>query len=336
MDASMKSRPALIAVALAVLAVTAYAAFAYLIAPSDAPPAGFASSNGRLEADRVEISAKTPGRIAAVEAQEGDMVRRGQTLALIDVAELRALLDRAEAETALAEQMRAEAEALVLQRRSELRRAEQMLARGDPLRARDVISQADYEDRETDRDVAAAALRAADAAVETAIRRIAAARAEERRVAALIDDGALTAPVDGRVLYRLAEPGEIARAGEPLLTLLSLDQVYMEIFLPAEQAAQVAIGGEARIVFDVLPDYAVPAVVSFVSPEAQFTPKQVETMEERQKLVFRVRVRIPPDLVRDHIEHVKTGLRGVAWVKLSPAAVWPEALDRRIPAEVFE
>ncbi len=87
---------------------------------------------------------------------------------------------------------------------------------------------------------------------------------------------------------------------------------------------------------DVLPDYAIPAEVSFVSPEAQFTPKQVETVEEREKLVFRVRVRIPSELVARRIEHVKTGLSGVAYVRLRPSVAWPEALERRIPPELFE
>ncbi|MEQ8747278.1 MAG: hypothetical protein RIE06_11510, partial [Roseibium album] len=87
---------------------------------------------------------------------------------------------------------------------------------------------------------------------------------------------------------------------------------------------------------DVLPDYAIPATVSFVSPEAQFTPKQVETLDEREKLVFRVRVRIPPELVAGRIEHVKTGLRGVAVVRVDADAPWPESLNRRIPPELFE
>ena len=140
----------------------------------------------------------------------------------------------------------------------------------------------------------------------------------------------------GRVLYRLAEPGEVVGAGGPILTLLSLENVYMEVFLPAREAGLLPIGAEARIVLDALPDFAIPATVSFVSPEAQFTPKQVETMSEREQLVFRVRVRIPEDLVAGRIEHVKTGLRGIAVIRLAPDSAWPEALERRIPPELFE
>ena len=161
-------------------------------------------------------------------------------------------------------------------------------------------------------------------------------RGASRRIRTLIDDSRLVAPVVGRVLYRLLEPGEVAAAGGALVTLLSLEDVYMEVFLSAADAGRIAIEAEARIVLDVLPEYAIPAIVSFVSPEAQFTPKQVETLTEREKLVFKVRVKIPPELVSKRIEHVKTGVRGLAYVKLSPSLAWPEALNRRIPPELFE
>jgi HlyD family secretion protein len=232
--------------------------------------------------------------------------------------------------------MKAEAEALAVQRESELRRADHDLDRARPLLDRGHLTPADFEVRQTARDVAAAALRAAEAGVATAARRIAAQEAEVRRIAAQIADGVLRAPAEARVLYRLTEPGEVAPAGRTLLTLLSLENVYMEAFLPAAEAARTPIGGEARIVLDALPDYAIPAVVSFVSPEAQFTPRQVETLAEREKLMFRVRVRIPPELVRKRSAHVKTGVRGVAHIRLDPSAPWPERLERRIPPGFFE
>lgn len=324
-----------IAYALLALAVLAVGS-AWIFSDGDAIPDGIVWGNGRLEADQVDIAAKLSGRVAAISASEGEMVSAGQALAEMDVAELEAAHDRAEAETALAEEQLAEAEALVIQRESELRRAERELERARPLLAKGHMTEAVFEDRETARDVSAATLRAAKARVNTATRQIAAYSAEARRIQTQIDDSVLTAPVDGRVLYRLAEPGEVVAGGGALLTLLSLEDVYMEVFLPAEDAGRLALGAEARIVLDVLPDYAIPAEVSFVSPEAQFTPKQVETLQEREKLVFRVKVKIPPELVRERIEHVKTGVRGVAYVKLSPSVDWPEALDRRIPPELFE
>ncbi|MGE5129172.1 MAG: glycoside hydrolase family 43, partial [Sphingomonadaceae bacterium] len=79
------------------------------------------------------------------------------------------------------------------------------------------------------------------------------------------------------------------------------------------------------------PQYVIPARVSFVADVAQFTPKTVETPSEREKLMFRVRAQIPPELLRKHIVHVKTGLPGVAYVRLDPNKEWPARLQEKLP-----
>lgn len=323
-------------VLVAALAVAGTVAYVMIAKNREGLPPGFAQGNGRLEAEQVEIAPKIAGRVDRIYAKEGSLVEADETLVKMGTDELEAVLDRAKAELALARQAKAEAEAVVLQRQAELRLAEHELDRARRLLGNSHISEAVFEERETAHHVAEAVLGAATARVATAESQIAAAEAEVRRIAAQISDSTLFAPMPGRVLYRLAEPGEVVNAGGPILTLLSLENVYMEVFLPAREAGLLPIGAEARIVLDALPDYAIPAVVSFVSPEAQFTPKQVETLDEREKLVFRVRVRIPTDLVAGRIEHVKTGLRGIAVVRLDRGAAWPEALNRRIPPELFE
>ena len=105
----------------------------------------------------------------------------------------------------------------------------------------------------------------------------------------------------------------------------------MEIYLPAQDAVKVKIGAEARIVFDIAPELAARAKVSFVAPEAQFTPKQVETRAERDKLMFRVKLTVPPERVLQYIERVKTGIRGIGYVRLDDSAQWPERLNRHLP-----
>ncbi len=149
-----------------------------------------------------------------------------------------------------------------------------------------------------------------------------------------IDDATLKSPVRGRVLYRLAENGEVLGAGGKALTLVNLEDVYMEIFLPSEQAARLKNGAEARITLDFAPGKAAAGFVSFVSPEAQFTPKQVETKSERDKLMFRVKIQVPEELVTAYVEHVKTGVRGVGYVKVDPAAVWPDWLQNLLTVPV--
>jgi len=136
------------------------------------------------------------------------------------------------------------------------------------------------------------------------------------------------------VLYRLTEVGEVVAAGGKALTLTNLGDVYMEIFLPSEQAAQLKIGAEARITLDYAPGLAAAGYVSFVSPEAQFTPKQVETRSEREKLMFRVKIRVPEETVESYIELVKTGVRGVGYVKVNDSAVWPDSLQNLLTVPV--
>ncbi|MCV3271478.1 HlyD family secretion protein [Roseobacter sinensis] len=331
----MKKTISIILVATALL-LAGVAAYQYISGNGDGLPAGFVQGNGRIEAEEVEIAPTIAGRVEKVLVAEGSLVAPGDVLVEMDTDELSAALDRAKAEVALAHQTKAEAEAVVVQRQSEKHRAAQEFERARSLLASENIPESLFEERETEHQVAEAVLGAAMARVATAESQIAAAEAEVRRIAAQIEDSTLFAPMQGRVLYRLAEPGEVVGSGAPIMTILSLENIYMEVFLPAREAGLLPIGAEARIVLDALPDFAIPATVTFVSPEAQFTPKQVETLSEREQLVFRVRVRIPEDLVAGRIEHVKTGLRGISVIRLDAAAAWPEALERRIPPELFE
>ncbi len=113
--------------------------------------------------------------------------------------------------------------------------------------------------------------------------------------------------------------------------MVDLSDVYMTFFLPTEQAGLLALGSEARIVLDAAPGLVVPAHISFVASVAQFTPKTVETSDERLKLMFRVKARIPPELLEQHLEYVKTGLPGMAYVRLDSQRAWPDTLTVRLP-----
>jgi len=154
-----------------------------------------------------------------------------------------------------------------------------------------------------------------------------AAQARSERIDADLEDSVLRAPRDGRVQYRVAEPGEVLSAGGNVVNLVDLGDVYMTFFLPTEHAGRVAIGDDVRIILDAAPEYVVPAKATFVADVAQFTPKTVETEEERQKLMFRVKARISPELLKKYIRYVKTGLPGVAYVRVDKNAQWPENLE---------
>ena len=299
-------------------------------------PADLAFGNGRIEAVQVDISTKIAGRVESILAKEGDLVQPDQTLAKIDTAQLRAQLLRAEADIASAESQVASAKASIAQAKAELILADQELSRARELVKKGHTSKETYDTRVSEVAVAKANLEAAEATLVSRQRNVDAARADATEIQTQIDDCVLNSPTIGRVLYRLSEPGEVLGSGGKVLTLVNLADVYMEVFLPSAQAYRVAIGSEARVKLDIL-DVAIPATVSFVSPESQFTPKQVETPSERDKLMFRVKVRVPQDLVMKHIERVKTGVRGVAYIRLTPLpgekpSPWPEFLQQ-LPAD---
>ena len=325
------SRKISIFLVLAILAAfLGFAAWKVLLAPSDLPPEGFARGNGRIEADLVDISTRLAGRVAEIMVREGDLVQPGDVLAVMDTTELAAQKMRAEAAVASAAAAVTVAQAGIAQAEASLALSQSKLVRAETLNQRGVVTGEDLDITRTQAQLDKAGLAAAQATVLAKERAVDAETAALHEIEARIADSTLHASQAGRVLYRLAQPGEVLGGGGKVLTLVSLGDIYMEFFLPATAAPRVLLGDEARIIADVMPDVAVPAVVSFVAPQAQFTPKQVETVAERESLMFRIRVRIPQELVAGHLSQVKTGVRGVAWVRLAgpdgTVPDWPAGL----------
>jgi len=160
---------------------------------------------------------------------------------------------------------------------------------------------------------------------------VAATEATIARVEADIQDSQLKSPRAGRVQYRIAQPGEVLAAGGKVLNLVDLSDVYMTFFLPETVVGKVALGSEVHLVLDAAQQYVIPAKISYVASTAQFTPKTVETASERQKLMFRVKAQISRELLQKHLKLVKTGVPGMAWLKLDPQAKWPANLEVKVP-----
>jgi HlyD family secretion protein len=158
-----------------------------------------------------------------------------------------------------------------------------------------------------------------------------AAVATVTRIKVDIDDSSLVAPRDGRVQYRIAQPGEVLAGGGKVLNLVDLGDVFMTFFVPETAAGKLVMGSEVHIVLDAAPQYVIPARISFVASTAQFTPKTVETASERQKLMFRVKAQIDRELLQKHLTLVKTGLPGMVWIKLDAQAQWPAELATKVP-----
>lgn len=294
-------------------------------------PEGIVKSNGRIEATQIDVSAKYAGRLQKVMVNEGDDVTAGQVIARIASPEYEAQLRGAQSQVLRAKHALAEANALIAQRTSDLTLATTDMERGRPLVRSGALTQQVFDQRVAKAETAKAALTAAEAQRDQARFAINSAEADVDRIQAILVDLVLVAPRSGRVQYRLARTGEVVGAGTRVITLLDLSDVYMTMFLPAAQAGPLALGDEARITLDAFPGYVIPATISFVAADAQFTPKSVETEDEREKLVFRVKLQIDPDLLKRHRRYVKTGLRGMGFVRTSASAAWPADLTVKLP-----
>lgn len=341
-------------------AVIVVCLIAYLIWQNMTKPdtEGLVSGNGRIEATEINISSKLSGQLEEILVKEGDFVEPGQILARIKVSTLEAQLRELEAQQRQAQNAIATAdaqvamrisekvatEASVKQRETELVATKNRLARTEILAKDGAVSKQQLDDERADVQSSMAVLSAAKAQVQSAEGAIVAARSQVlsahsqedaikasiERLKFDIDDAQLKSPLKARVQFRVAQPGEMVAAGGRVMNLIDLSDVYMTFFLPETVAGRVAIGADVRIVLDAAKNIVIPAKVSFVADTAQFTPKSVETESERQKLMFRVKAKIDPQLLLDNIEQVKTGLPGVAYIKIDRDAAWPSFLQNQV------
>lgn len=292
-------------------------------------PAGIVWSNGRIEAEEIDIDTKFAGRVAELLVDEGDMVKAGQVIARMDTRDQDAALRRDEALARQNEHAVLEAEANVAQLQTQLTLAQQQIDRTGFLLKRGYATQETYDQRRQALEGARSALNAAKAHVVESVQAFNAAEHNVELDKVNIADNTLVAPRAGRLQYRIAEPGEVLPAGGKVFTMLDISDVYMDIYLPTLDAGRVKLGADARIVLDAYPNYPIRSKVTFLAAEAQFTPKAVETKSERDKLMFRVKVRIDPDILSKYAEAVRTGLPGIAYVRVDPKVEWPTWLRGR-------
>ncbi len=292
----------------------------------------FVSGNGRIEATEIDIAALAPGRVEKIYVNEGDFVKAGQLLATMETFNLKAQREEALARLEQATQSVNVAEAEVAYRESEQDAAQRRVARSEILSKEGAASAQEVDDDRARARSTAAAVAAAKAQVNGARSVIKAITATIARIDTELKDCELKAPRDGRIQYLIAQPGEVLGSGGKVLNLVDVSDVFMTFFLPETVAGKVAIGTDVRLLLDVAPNFVIPAKITFVASVAQFTPKTVETAVERQKLMFRVKATINRELLQRYLEQVKTGLPGVAWVKLDPQAAWtPELTVKTTP-----
>ena len=271
------------------------------------------SSNGRLEARQSHVASRVAGLLSEVAVREGDHVTKRQALAVLDSRPLQAELARTVAAIQQARDQQALAQAQLAQRESECVYARSQYARIRSLVNKHNASIDQLDSTRMKAESCESAINAAKAAVAASASALKVAEAMRDRIQVDLDDATIVAPFSGLILYKLAEPGEMISPGGRLFTLVSDDDIYLTVFLPADIAGKLSVGDSAELLMDARTDIKVPAKVSFVAPEAQFTPKTVETSSERNKLVFRAKLNIDPEFLLQN-SWLKSGMPGMAFL----------------------
>ncbi len=276
--------------------------------------AGTLHFQGRLEAPLVDLGPKVAGRVAEVRVREGDRVKAGDLLVRLDLGETTIAVDRdreglrsAEARYQdLAEGSRRPeilaGEADVADKRAMVDLAGRELERQRTLLAKKIGTQRDFDVAKTELDRATAALKASEERLRLTVEgfrkfQTEGARYDVSRAKSVLQqsetvarEAEIRAPADGVILHRIAEPGLLLSAGQPAITLAFADRLYVRTFIPEPKLGQVRSGMPATVHVDAFPGRSFPAHVTEISPEAEFTPKPVETKSERVNLVYSSKV----------------------------------------------
>jgi len=271
---------------------------------------GMVHLNGRIEAPTVDLGPKVAGRVVEVLVREGDRVAAGALLVRLDLGETAVAVEREQAgvrsAAARAEDLQAGsrpeeisvAAAEVSDRSAAVNLAEKEASRQRFLLDKKVGTQRDYDRARTDLERARAAQRASRERLELAQagarrKQSEAAQAETQRAQAILKqsmtvarEGEVRAPAAGVIVHRLAEPGQLVGAGQPAVTMAFADRLYVRTFIPEASLGRVRMGMPARVRVDAFPGREFAARVTEISPEAEFTPKAVETKQERVNLVY--------------------------------------------------
>lgn len=315
---------------LAVMAVALAGAGAWWLHDRGAAwPDDIAFANGRLEMARIDVAVKYGGRVVDLPVHEGDVLAAGALIAREDDSELLAQIDAANASRERAFGAAARAGAELDASAANARLAGLEWTETSKLFGDGQVSGVERQRRRFALDGAQAGQQAARSALDEAHAAIAEADAQIARLKSVLAETTVRAPVAGRVEYRIVEVGAVLPAGGRVATMLNPDDIYFTIFLPGPKAGELAIGAEARIVLDAFPNDPIPARVGYVSSDAQFTPKYVETAGERAKLMYRVKLQLPIDVARRLAPKLKAGMTGNGFVRLDPSRAWPAALAAR-------
>jgi len=232
--------------------------------------------SGTVEAVEIDLAFKAGGRIAYMKYDEGDKVAEGDTVAELTHQEI-------EAQIQLAEDLISAARARLKSLKIEKETAERNLKKVANLVPAGGATEAQKEDLQDN-------IRGLEAAIEAASSEIESAKSRKDLLLINFENEYLTSPISGVVLLRSAEPGEIARQGQTILTVIDYSRLKIKVYVPEEYLGRVKTGQSAGIIIDSFDDKIFPGVITNISPKAEFTPKNIQTKKERLKTVYAVTV----------------------------------------------
>jgi HlyD family secretion protein len=255
-------------------------------------PAATLGGSGTIEGTTVEVTPKIAGRIATIRADEGDRVEKGAVLVELAHDELDRQLDAVNATIQAAEQMAKAAGEADRAATAQLRNAQANAKRAEVLHGSGSVSQQTLDAAATLRDALQAQQGAAQAQARAAAAQIAQAKAQAQYLRAQIANATLPAPIAGIVQTKNLQVGENAFPGSSVLTLVDDGDMWVKVYVPESMLGRVKVGMKAAVSIDTYPGKTFAGTVSYVSPQAEFTPKNVQTTEERVRLVYAVKVKV--------------------------------------------
>lgn len=293
-------------------------------------PEGFATSNGRLELQRLDVATLYAGRVQQLLVNEGDSVKENAVLAELSSEQSNSQVMAAEAGKDRAKETVVRAAAEVSARQQQQKVAKLDLENTRQLYQQALVSKAELDRRQAAYDAEVAAVHAAQAAQAEATAAVGQAQAQIHSADSTHQDMLIRAPKAGRVEYRIAEVGNVLAAGSKVVTLLDPSDVTMTVFLPTNTVGKLKVGDDARIVLDGL-NAVFPAKIKFIADQAQFTPKYVETADEREKLMYKVKLAIPSEIALRYNQLLKGGMTGNGYVRLNSRVNWPKQWAIQLP-----
>lgn len=294
-------------------------------------PDGFAGGNGRMELKRLDVATLYAGRVIEMKVDEGDVVAKDQVLAELSSDQTSSRLDAARADKKRAQENVSKAEAEIAAQQQIHKVAQMDLDNARQLKSDELVSSPELRRRQAERDAAIARVKSAQAARAEALAAVQQAQAQINATSSANNDMLIRAPKAGRVEYRIAEAGNVLGEGNKVVSLLDPSDVTLSVYLPTDTIGKLKLGDEARIILDGM-SAVWPAKVDFIDSNAQFTPKFVETQNERQKLMYKVKLKIPPEIALKYSGLLKGGLTGNGYIRFDNNKTWPQQWQVNLPS----